>query len=173
MSWATRPADLDAPGHPIKGGELEAVLDALAVLYDPWVTQVTDATALPTWAASAGTPAIGDGGFTAGYQKTGNTVRWRWHITAGTTTTFGTAGAFFTFTIPGGGIANETFIGAGWFFDSSAGANYPLEWKIDSGATTMRLWRVDASPAVELLNNTPVTMATSDQLMANGVIEIT
>lgn len=33
MSWAERPVGMEAPGHDIRGGELEAVLDAISFLY--------------------------------------------------------------------------------------------------------------------------------------------
>lgn len=127
----------------------------------------------PTWTASAGSPAVGNGTLTGRYRRLGKSVFWMFRLTAGTTTTFGTAGAFFQFTIPGGGTAAETFMGDAWFFDSSAGANYTLTWKMDSGLTVMRFWRNDASPSVEFLNNAPAAMATSDQFMACGFVEIT
>lgn len=130
-------------------------------------------TAVPGWAASAGVPAIGNGTLTGRYKRMGKTVDFINHLTAGATTTYGTAGALFFFSLPGGGTAADTFMGSGWFFDTSAGANYPLIWKMDSGATTMRLWRVDATPAAELLNNAPVAMATGDQIMMSGRVEIT
>lgn len=129
--------------------------------------------ATPTWTCTAGTPAIGNGTLVGRYRLIGKTKDFEIHLTAGGTTTFGTAGNIFFFTLPGGGTAAETFTGSGFFFDASAGANYALISKIDSGSTTVRLWRADASPSSELLNNSPVVMATSDQIMFSGTVEIT
>lgn len=129
--------------------------------------------AAPTWTAFAGTPVVGNGTLAGRYKKIGKTVHWEIQLVAGTTTTFGTGGTSFKFTIPGGGTAAATFVGSGWFFDASAPANYNLTWKLDTGLTELRIWRNDASPSAELTNTAPVTMATSDILTLSGVVEIT
>lgn len=129
--------------------------------------------AAPTWTASAGSPSLGNGTLTGRYKRIGKTVDFQLRLTIGSTTTVGTAGAFWSFTIPGGGTSAEVFLGSGWFFDTSAAANYNLTWKIDAGNTTIRTWRNDASPSAEFLNNAPVTPATGDLFMLSGTIEIT
>lgn len=129
--------------------------------------------AAPTWTAFAGSPSVGNGTLTGRYKKIGKTVHWEIQLIAGSTTTFGTGGTSFQFTIPGGGTSAAAFLGSGWFFDSSTANNYTLTWKMDGAQTTLRIWRNDASPSAELTNTAPVTMATSDVLTLSGVVEIT
>lgn len=153
-------------GEYLDADKLVEVTNFMTALTSAWTS------AAPTWTASAGVPAVGNGTLTGAYRLMGKTVDFRILLTAGTTTTFGTAGALFFWTIPGGGTSTSVFLGTGWFYDSSAGSNYPLGWKIDAAATTIRTWRLDASPAAELLNNAPVVMATSDTISMSGTIEI-
>lgn len=44
MSWAERPSGMEAPGHDIRGGEIEAVLDAISTLYSSLGTLVNRTT---------------------------------------------------------------------------------------------------------------------------------
>lgn len=44
MSWAERPVGMEAPGHDVRGGELEAVLDAISTLYSSLGTLVNRTT---------------------------------------------------------------------------------------------------------------------------------
>lgn len=44
VSWTSRPPDLDKPGHDIKGGELEALLDQIDAL-----TLTTELLTAPAW----------------------------------------------------------------------------------------------------------------------------
>lgn len=123
------------------------------------------------WTASAGTPAIGNGTLTSHYRRLGKTIDFRINLTAGTTTTFGTAGAAFRFDIPAGLTSVLTHTGSGLFLDASAGnQRYPLMWHIDASANLFRLWRTNND--TELLNNAPVTMTTSDALQFSGSLEI-
>jgi hypothetical protein len=126
--------------------------------------------AAPTWTVGAGPFGIGDGALTGRYRRIGKTVDWRLTWQAGSTTTYGTAGTNFFFTIPGGGTATGGFAGAARFVDSSAGnQRFPLVWEMD-GSTTMRLFRCNNDS--ELLNNLPVVMATGDYIVASGTVEI-
>lgn len=164
----TRPSTLDAPGHFFTGLDLETLLDFIDVINGAWKS---DADTIPTWTAGAGTPAVNTGTLAGRLQALGKTRHFELRLDWGADTTGGTAGQRWEMTIPGGGTAAGSYAGSAWLFDTSAGSNYPLMWKIDSGQTTMRFWRVDASPAVELLNNF-ITMATGDVLFASGMIEI-
>lgn len=164
-----RPSRLDGPGHFPKGGELESVLDFLDVINDAWTS---DASATPTWTASAGTPAIGDGTLGGRYKLLGKTRPFQVRLVWGTTTTGGTAGATWQFTLPGGGTAVSDFDGSGHVFDTSASAIYTLTWRMLASGTVIRVWRNDASPSVEMLNNF-ITFATGDVLTVSGTVEVT
>lgn len=164
-----RPDKLDAPGHFPKGAEYEAVLDFLDIINDAWTT---DASATPTWTASAGTPAIGDGTLSARYKLLGKTRPFQIRLVWGTTTTGGTAGATWQFTVPGGGTVASDFDGSGHVFDTSANAIYTLTWRVLNGGTVIRMWRNDASPSVEMVNNF-ITFASGDVIVVSGTIEVT
>lgn len=154
------------PGK-VRASNLQTLADLATALSAPWTS------AVPTWTASAGSVAIGNGSLAGRYRKVGKTVDWQWILTAGTTTTYGTAGSFWSVGIPGGGTAAGFFHGSGWFIDSSTGNSYVLTWRLDSGASSMRLWRTASgvTPS-ELLNNSPVTIATGDSITCNGTVEI-
>lgn len=130
---------------------------------DAWIS------AAPTWGCLAGTPTIGNGTLVGHYRREGKTVMFSILLTVGSTTTFGTAGNAWTFTIPGGGTASGPSMMAAWMFDGAT--NYPLIAKIDAAATTIRMWRADTG--AELLNNAPATLTSGDYVSLNGTLEIT
>lgn len=129
--------------------------------------------AAPTWTAGAGSPSVGNGALAGRHRTIGKTKNFEISLTVGSTTTFGTAGQRWEFTLPGGGTCAASCMGSGWFFDTSTGSNYTLTWKMDASSTTIRTWRNDASPSAEFLNNAPVTPATGDVFLLSGTVEIT
>ncbi len=65
----------------------------------------------PAWTASAGTPDIGNGVLSGAYRQIGKTIDWRLKLLAGSTTTFGTGGAYWSFTLPAVAAADFAFAG--------------------------------------------------------------
>src|SRR5688572_26599360 len=64
----------------------------------------------PTWTASAGAVAIGNGSLTGRYRQFGKTVRFSLQWVAGSTTTYGTAGAYWIFGLPAVGNVAQSYV---------------------------------------------------------------
>lgn len=122
------------------------------------------------WTASAGTPAIGNGTLSATFRLVGKTVDVRIELTAGSTTTFGTAGAFWQFSLPSGHTVSGRFVGSLMSIDTGV-LEYNGTSEIGySSATTISLLK---SSSGRMSNNSPFTFGNTDRLTVTIRYEIT
>jgi hypothetical protein len=142
----------------------------------------------PTLTASAGTPDIGNGTLTGFYAREGKYLVGTIKFVAGSTTTFGTAGASLRFSLPPGLSVDESAInlssslyqnhvGDGGILDSGT-ASYPVGVAYATGANTyVNLLIYDAGSSVvgdnnTVNNNAPFTWTTSDAAYFNFKVPI-
>lgn len=119
------------------------------------------------WTASAGTPAIGNGTLSGRYRQIGKCVDFFIGLAAGTTTTYGTAGAYWIFSLPAsvqGGIWPISAFG----FDQGV-LEYPLQGVLGYNTTSTVVLLKPGSG--RHLNNSPWTFGTSDVLYIAGRYE--
>lgn len=147
------------------GDDWAAILAELTAVSAAW----TDYTSTLAWTASAGSPSIGNGSLTAEYRRVGKTVDFRIELTGGSTTNWGTAGAFWQFTIP---VGNTTGRWCGSAFAVDAGVlEYPVLWAIGyDSQTTVSLFKPGSGRHV---NNSPFTYGTGDRLTIAGTYQST
>ncbi len=132
-------------GAPLMASDLQAMSDAIELLSVDFVSYST------TWAASAGTPSIGNGTLTARQRTVGSLVHVEITLVAGSTTNVGTAGAYWLFTVPyaAAGQAQGTVA----ILDS--GVN---EWagvaRISGGTSHIELFKTQSGG--RLVNNSPM-----------------
>lgn len=123
----------------------------------------------PTWTASAGSPSLGNGTLSGRYKKNGRTVHLALTLTGGSTTTYGTAGAYWIFSLPASHTAAFTASGAVNAVDTGV-LDYTGFCKIVSGATTLELFK---STSGRWVNNSPWTFGNTDVLNASITYETT
>lgn len=121
----------------------------------------------PAWTASAGTPAIGNGSLTGAYYLIGRTMFFQIKLVAGTTTTFGTAGAYWGLGIPSPWQAKRDMIGAAGAVDLGV-QEYQLTWRLSQNSTTLEFMRESG----RFTNNNTFAFANTDTLVASGVAEV-
>lgn len=146
-------------GQPLDAADLEALVDA-------WTTYT------PTWTASAGTPSIGNGTLGGRYQKMGRTVHLQITLLGGTTTTIGTAGAYWNLGLPPGHTTTARFVGAAYILDSGT-SEYAVMCSIDPGGTVVNLYRADSSGDGRRLNNSIFTFGNLDTVTLTITYETT
>jgi len=122
----------------------------------------------PTWASSAGSVAIGNGTLSGRYRKVGKTVDFVVALTAGSTTTYGTAGAFWSFGLPPIGVPTMPFVFPLRMIDTLT-----LEYEgfaiAAAGGSTVELFKPVSG---RILNNSPFAFGNTDALSFNGTYEI-
>jgi len=126
----------------------------------------------PTWTASAGTPAVGNGSLTGAYRRIGKTVDFRMLLTAGSTTTYGTAGAYWAFGMPALGNCNGLYVFAVRLLDNGFKEYMAVGAASNGGAFDMYQAGAGGTGYGRLLNNSPFTFGNTDQLWANGTYEL-
>lgn len=124
MSWTDRPADLDAPGHLVRGDELETTLDQIASLTGSGWTDYT--TTAPsggqafTLSAVTTPPTQGNSTYLARYRRAsgGDLVHMEFRILIGST--FSTGSGVYRFLVPFNASANAILctVGSGYIFDA-------------------------------------------------------
>lgn len=131
----------------------------------------------PTWGSTSGTqPAIGNGTLQAWIKVIGKVCFYRILWIAGTTTTYGTAAAWY-FTIPGiAWKAGRDQVGIGAITDASPNATYRADcilaqntnvvYPIYSSVSGANVLMAFLGPAA------PVAFAVNDVILLNGVGEI-
>lgn len=130
----------------------------------------------PGWYSSGATdPVIGNGSLRGGYTQIGETVFYQIKMIAGSTTTFGTAGQQWRFTLPFSHQWEESnnfevCLGTGWAFDSSAGFFYTLDANINITLASapeglVPVYNVGASVVTPTV---PFTWASGDYVFLRG-----
>lgn len=115
-----------------------------------------------TWASTAGSPAIGNGTLTTTFSRKGKDCFLRVNWVAGSTTTFGTAGGVWSFTIPVQ-AANDGVNYIGSVRALNAGVVPPLgQVLVGNNATTLSL--INGSASGSWGQGTPGTWTTSDNM---------
>lgn len=164
MAWPTRPTM--AVGTPLLAEDLDAQNDQIETnsgILDAWSTYT------PTWTASAGTPSIGNGSLSGRYKKNGRTAHLAIQLTAGSTTSYGTAGAYWIFSLPAGHTAAATAVGTALGLDAAV-SEYGGYCRLNSGGTTIELFKPVSGRWV---NNSPWTFGNGDQLWISLTYETT
>lgn len=118
-----------------------------------WFTYAQSAwtTYTPAVTASAGAFALGNGTMTARYLEIGKTVTLNWKIILGTTTNFGTVGAYLIIPLPSGHVTTDQFTGMFAAIDTG-NLEYGGYAKILSGGSTVELFKPVSG---RIANNSP------------------
>ena len=119
----------------------------------------------PTWAATGGTPTIGNGSLTGNYAAYGDVLLLRINLTIGSTTSMGTTTAW-SFTLPSGIAATDVFVAHGRASDISAIASFPC-----TTSATAPMYVATAAGGLVGYNN-PFTWANTDMLAIAGIIPV-
>jgi len=122
----------------------------------------------PTWTASAGAVAIGNGTLTGRYRLIGKTVDFEISLVAGSTTTYGTAGAYWTIGAPTVGNAVASYAYPLRLFDAGV-----LEYAGIAASATATTFELFKPVSGRILNNSPFTFGSGDSLWFNGTYELT
>lgn len=150
-------------GSRILAEDLSPITNAVDNLLSSWTTYT------PAWAASAGSVSLGNGTLTGRHKTVGKTVHLQVAWLAGSTTTYGTAGAFWTFGLPSGHVAAATAQGACTMLDVGV-LEYGGICRILAGASVVELFR---PVSARVLNNSPFTPGNGDSLSFSLTYEIT
>lgn len=129
----------------------------------------------PTWTASAGTPAVGDGTLTGKYAQAGKWTDFRIELVVGATTTFGTAGASWRFTLPTTPASTQRHRFLGTAYDTGT-ADYPVYFRwVSSGSYLEVVCDATTAGAADrsVTNTVPFAWAVGDVLMVQGRYENT
>lgn len=122
----------------------------------------------PSYAASAGAAAIGNGTIGGRYKKFGKSVKFGVQFTAGTTTTYGTLGGYWIFGLPPVGNAIQSYAFTARMLDAGT-LEYGGIASVASGTATIELFKPVSG---RILNNSPFTFGSTDSLWFNGEYEI-
>jgi hypothetical protein len=144
------------------GDDWDSILKQLVAMSGPSSVYST------TWAASVGSPVLGNGSLTTAYNRFGKWLYIQGSLLAGTTTTFGTAGAFWTFTLPSGLTSARTQIGSGLGVATGV-KEWPVVWRAALGSTTIDFFQ---DPGGRFTNTSPFTFANTHTLDWSGWLEI-
>lgn len=111
----------------------------------------------PTWTSSGTQPALGNGTLTGAYWKAGTAVLWRFSLTCGSTTTYGTGNYFIS--MPVAAVAVSTMpVCNSVIVDASAGLRMNRAGHL--WTVTTALFTSEAGAAVT--NASPMTWANTD-----------
>lgn len=147
---------------PLAGARLLA--SDLATIFptntDAWIAYT------PVWTASTTAPVLGNGSLTGAYMKIGRSVFFRWTLSAGTTTTYGTGN--YSISVPPFLITSFTPpIGRVSIIDSSAGARFNR----DMQPATTSTFTIVSEAGAAVTNLVPMTWANTDTMSGLGFYE--
>lgn len=172
----------DPPNGPTLGEDLALAVEAELARIDAvdasqntliaapdaaWVSPWT-----PTWGASAGSPAIGNGTFTGRYRRQGKTYDLEWILTGGGTTNYGTAGAYWQFDIsnlPGWTAAAASYLGIVAAEDAAV-LEYGGYCRLLTGGDIVELFKPVSG---RWTNTSPFTFGTNDYQIVQITVEST
>jgi hypothetical protein len=136
--------------------------DILTALTAAWTSYT------PSWTASAGTPAIGNGSLAGAYRQMGKTVDFTINLTAGSTTTFGTAGAHWILGLPPLGNTARNYVWPLRMLDAAT-LEYAGFASAAAGTAVAELFKPVSG---RIVNNSPFTPANGDSLWFNGTYDL-
>jgi hypothetical protein len=139
----------------------EQVRDPLKEIGDAWTAYT------PTWTATTTNPAIGNGSITGAFIEAGKLIFFRFNITMGSTTTFGSGS--YVISLPATSAIGFPYVhGDVTCFDTSASATRHRRMASSGGTTTVIMQTDDAVRVTELA---PFTWANGDRLSGIGFYE--
>lgn len=144
------------------GDDWGNVLDELTAVSAAWTSYT------PAWTASAGTPDISNGSLTGKYRRVGKTVDFKIELTAGSSTTYGTAGAYWKFSLPGSTTVSGKWSGTAVAIDTGV-LEYSAIWVIGYESSSLLVLLKPVSG--RFVNNSPFTFGNTDILEINGTYE--
>jgi len=129
----------------------------------------------PSWTASGTAPSLGNGTLTGSYKQRGKLVDFRFTLTTGSTSTYGTGIYRISLPVNAQNVNVNTIIGNGYTVDVSAGTFFQIVGDTGDGAgvVTFRNFVSTGTFAFlgTLLQNSPMTFATGDQILFIGSYE--
>lgn len=136
----------------------------MAAVLDPWTPYTV------TWSAGAGSPAVGNGTLLGRYRRLGKTVDFHVILTAGSTTTYGTAGTYWLFSLPPLSPLSRVVVISAFALDTAV-----KEWSLSAAAgyDGVNLISPLLNGGGRHLNNNPFTFGSTDKLVLNGTYETT
>lgn len=153
------------PGELPDGDKFDEISDFMTAMTGAWTSYT------PTWTASAGAVAIGNGSLAGAYRRIGKTVDFRMLWVAGSTTTFGTAGAHWSFGLPPLGNTAGAFAWPLRMLDAGT-----LEYAgiAATGSDGVASGSIELFKPVSgrIVNNSPFTPANGDKLWVSGTYEL-
>lgn len=121
---------------------------------------------IPTWTSSGTAVSLGNGTITGAYAKVGRIVHWRFSLTMGSTTTYGTGNYFIS--LPTAALALSTLpLCNSVIVDTSAGTRYSRTGHL--WTTTTALFGSEGGTIVGQL--APMTWANTDTWVGSGTYE--
>lgn len=162
MTWTGRP--LMPALHKPTAEDVDDILDQIDSLTAPGWTSYS-----PTWTATGGGAAIGNGSITGRYRQPSGSdlLLFEIRLLAGTTTTFGTL--FWSFTTPvtvsAGSLVSSVGLAAA--IDASAGTSYPCVARVFTTTTIV----LNGPTGGSVTNLVPFTWANLDELRISMWIE--
>lgn len=123
----------------------------------------------PTWTVSAGSVTIGNGVLQGRYVRIGKSVTFNFTWVAGSTTTFGTAGAYWTFSLPPLGNSLSLVSWGCRLYDTGSLEYGAIAAVPVAGGSSFELFKPVSG---RVLNNSPFTFASTDQIYFTGSYEL-
>lgn len=154
-------------------GSIPTILGGYTPLGDDWdsitdlLTALTAAPTVyvPTWTASAGSPSVGNGTLTGAYRRIGKHVDFVINLVGGSSSNYGTAGAYWAFGLPALGNVAYYYAWPCRLLDAGT-AEYTAIGATNVGSATVELFKTSASGRVT--NNGLFTFGTGDMMWING-----
>lgn len=150
--------------------DVDADVQAIITARDAAWTNYT-----PTWLASGGTPAIGNGTIAGRYKQIGKTVFFSIYVLFGSTTSFSSGAYSFSLPVaavtPGSPAGSLARIGSAYLRDASGTStgHYTGMTFVGPGATTVGVF--EASAHAQLQAGVPVVWANTDFFHITGTYE--
>jgi hypothetical protein len=111
----------------------------------------------PSWTGTTTNPALGNGTLTGAYWKAGRLVAWRFYLTVGSTTTFGTGNYLMSLPVAAAGTSYQPLCNSN-ITDVSAGTRFSRQGHL--WTTTSAIFASEGGTLVT--NLSPMTWANTD-----------
>ncbi len=136
---------------------------------DAWISYT------PTWTASTTNPVLGNGTIAGVYKQRGKIVDFRFEMTTGSTTTYGSGGYFFTLPVNAKIASVGSMVSSGYIQDVSTGLYFQCVADTGNGVDKMAVRVFNATGTFAYLETVittaPMTWATGDTIWVQGTYE--